>query len=131
MNKDTEFGYKMRQALNQGLDKLGEKVSERLHSDRQAALTHQRVVTRKSRFAGVGIAIETVAFVASSNVRTLLAIMALSVGAMGSYYWNALAQVRENAAIDSALLADELPPSAYLDRGFHAWLERASDSSSQ
>jgi hypothetical protein len=50
---------------------------------------------------------------------------------MGTYYWNAFEQVQENEEIDSALLADELPPSAYLDRGFHAWLERTSDSSSQ
>jgi hypothetical protein len=66
-----------------------------------------------------------------SNARKLLAIVALSVGAMGTYYWDAYEESQEYEEVDSALLADELPPSAYLDRGFHAWLERASDSSSQ
>jgi hypothetical protein len=61
----------------------------------------------------------------------LIAAMALVIGATGTYYWNAYEQAQEYEEIDSALLADELPPSAYLDRGFHAWLERASDSSSQ
>ena len=78
--------------------------------------------------AGIGHTVE-VAFLA--NARNLLAVMALSVGVIGTYYWNAFEQAQENEEIDSALLADELPPSAYLDRGFQAWLERASDSSSQ
>jgi hypothetical protein len=78
--------------------------------------------------AGLGHNFEYALF---ANARMLLAVLALSVGATGTYYWNAFEQAREYEEIDSALLADELPPSAYLDRGFHAWLERASDSSSQ
>jgi hypothetical protein len=66
-----------------------------------------------------------------SHARSLLAVIALTIGATGTYYWNAFEQAREYEEIDSALLVDDLPPSAYLDRGFHAWLERASDSSSQ
>jgi hypothetical protein len=80
------------------------------------------------RIAGIGQNFELSLF---SHARSLLADMALCVGATGTYYWNAFEQAREYEEIDSALLADELPPSAYLDRGFHAWLERASDSSSQ
>ena len=78
--------------------------------------------------AGIG---HTVEFAFLSNARSLLTAMALILGATGTYYWNAFEQAREYEEIDSALLADELPPSAYLDRGFQAWLERASDSSSQ
>jgi Na+-translocating ferredoxin:NAD+ oxidoreductase RnfE subunit len=78
--------------------------------------------------AGIGHNIEMLVF---PSARSLLAVMALSVGIMGTYYWNAFQQSQEFEEIDSALLADELPPSAYLDRGFHVWLERASDSSSQ
>jgi hypothetical protein len=78
--------------------------------------------------AGIGRDLE---FSVLANARSLLAVLALIVGATGTYYWNAFEQAREYEEIDSALLADELPPSAYLDRGFQAWLERASDSSSQ
>lgn len=128
MNDDTEFGYKARQLLNQGLDSLDPDVAGRLHVARQTALNNQRALVRGLRLAGIGHSVELAFF---SNARNLLAVMALTVGAMGTYYWNAFEQVQEYEEIDSALLADELPPSAYLDRGFHAWLERASDSSSQ
>lgn len=128
MKEDAEFGYKARQILNLGLDTLDQNVALRLHASRQAAMSNRRVSVKGIRIAGIG---QTIEFAFLSNARNLLAIMALSLGAMGTYYWNAFEQAREYEEIDSALLADELPPSAYLDRGFHAWLERASDSSSQ
>lgn len=128
MNEDTEFGYKARQILNEGIETLDKKVTERLHEARQVALDRQRLPVRGLRIAGIG---QDVEFAVSPYVRSLIAVVALSVGAMGSYYWNAFEQAREYEEIDSALLADELPPSAYLDRGFHAWLEHASDSSLQ
>ncbi|MDP2826418.1 MAG: DUF3619 family protein [Sulfuritalea sp.] len=128
MNEDTEFGYKARQILNQGLDTLDRDVASRLHQARQKALNNQRVPVGGLRMAGIGHNVELTFF---SNARNLVAVVALSVGAMGTYYWNAFEQAQEYEEIDSALLAGELPPSAYLDRGFHAWLERASDSSSQ
>ncbi|TRZ90574.1 MAG: DUF3619 family protein [Rhodocyclaceae bacterium] len=126
MKDDTEFGYKARQILNQGLDILDGKVTARLHQARQAALNSQRVSVMGLRMAGIG---QTLEFAFFSNARNLLAVMALSVGAMGTYYWNAFEQAQEFEEIDSALLAGDLPPSAYLDRGFQAWLERTSDSS--
>ncbi|MDP2826600.1 MAG: DUF3619 family protein [Sulfuritalea sp.] len=128
MNEHTEFGYKTRQILNEGVDTLDRKVTVRLHEVRQAALNGQRPAIAGLRFAGIGHSVELAIF---PHARTLLAVMALGIGATGTYYWNAFEQAREYEEIDSALLADELPPSAYLDRGFHAWLEHASDSSSQ
>jgi hypothetical protein len=128
MNEDTEFGYKTRQVLNQGLDTLDKNVTGRLHQARQMALNSQKISVGKLRLAGIGQEMEFSFF---PSARNLVAVLALSVGVMGTYYWNAFQQAQEYEEIDSALLADELPPSAYLDRGFHVWLERASDSSSQ
>ena len=128
MNQDTEFGYKTRQVLNKGVDSLDRKVAVRLQEARQKALNMQRAPVRGLRMAGIGHSLELVVL---SYARNLLAVMALVIGATGTYYWNAFEQAREYEEIDSALLADELPPSAYLDRGFHAWLEHAADSPSQ
>ena len=128
MNEDAEFGYKARQILNQGVDALDREVTGRLHEGRQIALSRQRVPVRGLQIAGIGQSLEFAFF---SHARSLLAVIALTIGATGTYYWNAFEQAREYEEIDSALLVDDLPPSAYLDRGFHAWLERASDSSSQ
>ena len=128
MNEDTEFGYKARQVLNLGVDSLAGNVTERLHRVRQMALNSQKIPVQGLRLAGIGHEVEHAFF---SNARTLVALMALTLGVTGTYYWNAFQQAQEYEEIDSALLADELPPTAYLDRGFHVWLERASDSSSQ
>lgn len=128
MKQDTEFGYKARQILNHGVDSLDGKILARLHQARQTALNSQRVAVRRLRLAGVGYDVESRIL---PYARTVLAVIALVVGATGTHYWNAFEQAREFEEIDSALLADDLPPSAYLDRGFHAWLEHASDSSSQ
>lgn len=128
MNEETEFGYKARQILNQGVDTLDRDIAVRLHDARQNALNCQQVSVGGLRMAEIGRVADS-AFLA--NVRSLVAAMALIVGATGTYYWNAFEQAQEYEEIDSALLADELPPSAYLDRGFQAWLEHASDSSSQ
>ena len=128
MNQDAEFSYKARQVLNKGVDSLDRKVAVRLQVARQKALNMQRGPVRGLRIAGIGHSLELVVF---PYARSLLAVMALVIGATGTYYWNAFEQAREYEEIDSALLADELPPSAYLDRGFHAWLEHAADSPSQ
>lgn len=128
MNEDIEFGYKARQILNQGVDDLDRAVAGRLHDARQVAVNRQKMPVAGLRLAMIGRDLE---FSMLANARSLVAVMALIVGAAGTYYWNAFEQAQEYEEIDSALLADELPPSAYLDRGFQAWLERAPDSSSQ
>jgi len=128
MSDHTEFGYKTRQILNEGVEALDNRVTTRLYEARQAALNGRPSAIARLRLAGIGSSLELAIY---SHARNLLAILALVIGATGTYYWDAYEQAREYEEIDSALLADELPPSAYLDRGFHAWLERASDSSLQ
>lgn len=128
MKQDSEFGYKTRQILNEGLERIDDKVTRRLHEARQAALRAQHQPVGVLRLAGFEHGID---FGVGRHVRTVFAVAALVIGATGTYYWNAYSQAQEYEEIDSALLADELPPSAYLDKGFHAWLERGSDSSSE
>ena len=126
MNEDTELGYRTRQILNQGVDSLDRRIVDRLHNARQIALNCQKVPVAGMRLAGAGSGFDVSLF---ASARNLVAIAALLVGATGTYYWNAFEQAREYEEIDSALLADELPPSVYLDRGFQAWLELASSDS--
>ncbi|HLA33968.1 MAG TPA: DUF3619 family protein [Rhodocyclaceae bacterium] len=127
MNEDLKFAYKVRQILDQGTDALDPKLAIRLHQSRQVAvtgcqLTANKLATTTGHFADGHF---------SSHLRTLLAAVALTLGAIGAYYWNSFEQASEYEEIDSALLADELPPSAYLDRGFHTWLENDSQQSSE
>jgi anionic cell wall polymer biosynthesis LytR-Cps2A-Psr (LCP) family protein len=128
MNDETDFGYKVRQILNDGVDHLDGDTAGRLARVRHAALDHQTVRVGRLRLAGFGNSIEHSLL---PWLRSGVAVLALLLGAVGTYYWNAFQDAQEYEEIDSALLADELPPSAYLDRGFHAWLEHASLTSSQ
>jgi phosphatidylserine/phosphatidylglycerophosphate/cardiolipin synthase-like enzyme len=126
MDQQTELGYKVRQILNHGTANLDNAIERRLHAARQAALQHQRVAVRGLQLAGIGH------FFAESvlhHARGILAALALVVGASGTYLWHQYEQAAENEEVDSALLADDLPPAAYLDHGFRAWLERSSHSS--
>lgn len=123
---ETEFGYRVRQLLNTGTREIGQPLVNRLHVARQAALSKYRPVGQLG-LAGFGNLIGDSLY---PHMRTLAAVLALSVGAVGAYYWNMFQQAADNEDIDSALLSDELPPNAYIDRGFQAWLERASHSPS-
>lgn len=122
MNDELHFAYQIRQALNHGVDGLAPNTAMRLHEARQRSLAHQRVVGELS-LAGVGHrATESLI----GHGRALLAVLALTVGAVGTYYWNTFQQAVEHAEIDSALLADEVPFTAYLDQGFMEWLDRTA-----
>lgn len=123
---EIEFGYKVRQLLNTGSHQIGRRLSDRLHLARQSALAEHRPVGLWS-LAGIGNLFGDAFY---PYLRVMAAVFALSAGAVGAYYWNMFQQAADNEDIDSALLSDELPPSAYIDRGFQAWLERASHSPS-
>ncbi|OHC64606.1 MAG: hypothetical protein A2040_03940 [Rhodocyclales bacterium GWA2_65_19] len=125
-NEELKFAYRVRQVLNQGADELDRKTAARLHEARQQALARQKVAVAGLSLAGFGrFASETL----PTYARTLIAASALMAGVVSTYYWNNFEQAAENAETDSALLSDDLPPAAYLDKGFQAWLDRSSQSS--
>lgn len=124
--EELRIAQKIRRVLDEGTGTLDRKVADRLHEARQKALAHQRVAVGGLSFAGMGH-FATHRF--PTYARTLVAAFALLAGVVFTYYWNSFEQAAENAEIDSALLSDELPPAAYLDKGFQAWLERSSQPS--
>ena len=130
MNEIDErlFANRIRQALNHGTGAIDPGVRDKLFSIRQQALGVHR-----SRIGGLSLANvgHTAGDVVFHHARTIAAIVALVVGAAGTYYWNNFQQADENEEIDSALLADDLPINAYLDQGFHVWLEHSAPSSPQ
>lgn len=126
MDQETEFTYKLRQVLNHGTENFDRDIAKRLHAARQEALGHQRVAVHGLHLAGVGHLFAHAVF---GHARGILAAIALLVGGSGTYLWHEFEQAAENEEIDSALLSDDLPPAAYLDHGFRAWLERSSPSS--
>jgi hypothetical protein len=123
MKNEREFAYKVRHQLNLGAEGIDDKTADRLFQARQNALVHQKAAEAQLSLAGVG---HFAADVILPHARALAAIVGLVVGVVGVATWNDFQKAAEQEEIDSALLADDLPINAYLDKGFQAWLSEHS-----
>jgi hypothetical protein len=127
MSSEEQFARHICRVLDQGVRDIDPGIAERLRAARERALVRQPIAVESISMVGAG---GTVARLGGDEerhpLRTLFAILALLLGVCVAYYWNGFDQAIENEEIDSALLADDLPPNAYLDRGFQAWLEKHS-----
>jgi hypothetical protein len=129
MRQEELFIRQVSRSLDLGTRELDPAVSERLRAGRERALAHRLIATAEVSVSGGGGAVMQLGGDEKRHpVRTFLAILALLLGVLISYYWNAFEQASENEEVDSALLAEELPPKAYLDKGFQAWLEKHSSA---
>lgn len=120
---DHDFQFRVRQHLNSSARNIASPVASRLHQARQKALDRQKVAVRGLSMAGIGNLI-------SEHVmprgRTALAMLLVLLIALGSGFLGELQRTADMEELDSALLADDLPIDAYLDRGFDAWVQNNS-----
>lgn len=128
--EELNFAYKVRHALNERLDHLSVGVTDRLAQARHAAVKRKRkdsplkVLVRQNAFAGNVGAFFNDRLEWFRRMGISLPALVLVCGLMGLYQYEEQRQIRETADIDVAVLSDELPPSAYADAGFKAYLER-------
>jgi hypothetical protein len=126
----VEFAYRVRQALNEGTDRLPYRVAVRLEQARRTALARRKAVADKPlwmpapRF-GAGRAGAAVLDAPSSGwlwLRRLALVVpmvaALAVGFVGIYRWHEDQLIAERANIDLAVLLDDTPIDTYADKGF-------------
>lgn len=130
MNSEQQFARQICRVLDLGTRSIEPVVAERLRAARERALQRQLSPARAVEITGTagGAILLQGGWLGGhgQTMRSLLSILALILGVSLAYYWNAFSQASINEEIDSALLAGDLPPSAYLDRGFQAWLEKNS-----
>ncbi|MEW6512899.1 MAG: DUF3619 family protein [Pseudomonadota bacterium] len=131
MSREEQFARQLCRVLDRGAEELDHGVTERLRAARERALQRQLVLAPEYAIVGAGGAALLGGDEQKHPLRTALAILMLLLGVALSYYWNGLSQADENEVIDSALLADDLPPNAYLDNGFQAWLEKEDSPAGQ
>lgn len=117
---EERFAAQVRQALNHNLDDIPPTALRRMEAARHHALAHQKqaeveLVTATSSPVG--------AIFSNPRVRQSLAAIALLLGMGIAAYWQASEYILDLEEVDSALLADELPPEAFMDKGFSAWLK--------
>lgn len=118
---ELHFAYKVRQYLNRGLRELSPSTGDRLAAARERALACQKVSVQQSMLAAAGTFVQQQ--VDGLNFRQIGLALAIAVGIATYTYWYADQSIAEIEAIDSALLADDLPIAAFTDRGFYTWLK--------
>ncbi|RKP57439.1 DUF3619 family protein [Pararobbsia silviterrae] len=136
--REVEFAHALRCALEESVADLPAPALERLAAARAAALARKKPETVEApvfvpAFAGAGapVAAPDAAPRAGAGRRPLrgLAILAplaaLVIVLIGVASWEDQRRIDENADIDAAMLSDDVPLSAYLDHGFHAYLSHS------
>ncbi len=126
MTIEDQIARRLVAELDHGLVAIEPAMRERLTLARREALAHQRITMQVLSLAGIGRSLGDAWY--SHGRAALMAIMVIGLLFVGEA-WRQDNQVSEIEEVDSALLADDLPIDAYLDRGFDKWLKHDSDES--
>lgn len=129
-NKEMQFAYKVKLALDANLDKLSDDTLQNLAAARRVALARKKntpmmVRVEQPVFAGAFGHGGTMSPEKPSWLRLLGVAAPVLAGIIlfaNIYQYEKAKRVADLAEIDAAVLSDELPLSAYLDHGFNAFL---------
>lgn len=130
-----EFGERIAARLSEGARAVPHDISERLRMLRQQAVARRRVVNVRARTASTIFGQGSTATASFGQdgpgfwgrIAAALPLAALAAGLFTIYTVQNDNRVHELAEVDSALLADDLPPSAYADPGFLQFMKNSSD----
>ncbi|WP_395826423.1 DUF3619 family protein [Collimonas sp.] len=132
-SKEINYAFKVRHALNENLDNLPAPTVDRLAAARKTALARKkkdapaRVLLRRGLLAGHAGNFFNDPLAWLMHVGVAAPIVAGMVLLSGLYQYEQQHRIAAAADIDAAVLSDELPPSAYLDRGFSTYLAQQQD----
>jgi len=129
---DLNFAYKVRHALNERLDDLPASTTDRLAQARKLAMARKKahvaapLTVRQARFATAGDGgVLSQGFGGLGRMGVALPLLLLVGGLTGIYHFEEQQRIADLAEMDAAVLSDELPPTAYLDHGFNAYLAQS------
>lgn len=124
--QELELAQKISKLLDQGARDLDAATANRLLEARKQALAHYqekpiRAWVPEWASNTVGRVIEPF----NNNLKSSFVLLALLAALTAFVAWNTFGQQgSEVADLDQALLTDELPINAYLDKGFESWIKR-------
>lgn len=129
---ENEFGYRVRQALNESAEHLDYKTAYRLEQARHKALAaHRAEVAPAWRAAPAAVggpaSFDEVGISWAQRLGLVAPLLALAIGFVGIYEWQHQERINQMADIDFAVLLDEAPIDAYADKGFGALLQTGTD----
>jgi len=124
----ARFARRVVARLSDGAGDLDSDVAERLRFGRERALERAALARKAAASAStVGVTRGGAALLGGSGwwlrVASVLPLVALLVGLVLIQRWQTTAQISVAAEVDAALLADDLPPTAYRDAGFVEFLK--------
>lgn len=125
---EAEFAWKLAGHLSASTRDVDARATRRLRGARAGALAVQRresvgLVASSGRGMALRLRLGLVPVLRTATVAALV----LGVFVTGQQ-WTSTSRVSANEDIDAALLIDDLPIDAYLDRDFKAWVFRESRS---
>lgn len=126
----ARFALRVTARLNDASRELPNDITERLKAARELALTRAREA-RRLETAGAAHPVGGGTLALGRGMRagwwlklaTVAPIVALVAGFVLIDHLHTSSQIKAAAEIDSALLADDIPPSAYGDPGFVEYLK--------
>ena len=129
---ENDFGFRIRQALEEGLERLDFRTTYRLQQARQAALARQTATQTQTEWVP---ALRTAGGAPDIDDRSgwmmrlglAAPLLALAIGFIGIYQYQESQRISEIANMDFAVLLDDVPIETYADKGFGALLKGESN----
>ena len=124
---ESDIAQRVTRHLDQGVQGLDGVVLERLHEARYAALSRVPVsalrLTPSSSWAG-SVLTSGLGRHSGAWLRFAVTTLMLTVGILGFHYWQQDQDADEdNGQLEAKLLSSELPPQAFAQKDFGAWLQ--------
>ena len=125
----ARFARRVVARLSDGASDLGGDVAERLRFGRERALERAALARKTAASSSpVGVTGGGGALLGGGTgwwlrAASVLPLVALLVGLVLIQRWQTTAQITVAAEVDAALLADDIPPTAYRDAGFVEFLK--------
>jgi hypothetical protein len=129
-----QFGRASAALLSQGARSLPADIKDRLHAARMKALSvrkTEKVFAKKAVFAGTSGHFSSNSKGIWDTVSWAAPLVVLVFGLIGIAQWQNDSRLTDIAEVDAALLTDDVPPDAYADSGFLAFLKNGALSDSE
>jgi hypothetical protein len=128
-----QFGQASAALLRQGTQSIPQNIKDRLYAARMKALSVRK--PEKVRIQKQVLAGNARNWTSGSNglwdtVGWIAPLVVLVFGLIGIAQWQDDSRINDIAEVDAALLSDDVPPDAYADNGFMAFLKNGPLSES-
>ena len=120
---EQDLAKKIAQQLDQGLTQIAPSTINRLQAARKIALAKH---SARAPLFGLVWAGHGQGNSGHGHYHLWLPLIALVLGLLTLTYWQTAQQNTDNGEVDAALLAEDLPIHAYLDKDFDIWLESSA-----